>query len=723
MMSVPARALLVVAMAVVLAPAVALILLPRHLPLGSPNGIVWRDSPAQSKIVQSYGKLPLSFEANQGQTDPHVKFLSHGADYSLFLTGDEAVFSLRERGTSVNLPRFRQALQARPEQPVSDAVLRMRLHNANPAAKMVGVEELKSKSNYFIGNDPKSWRRNVPTYNKVEYEAIYRGINLVYYGNQGQLEYDFVVTPGADPGQIQLDFLGNDESIKQDEKGDLLLRVGKREFYWRKPLVYQKKDGTRQEVAAHYIIKDKNRVEFAVANHDSGRTLFIDPLVYSTYLGGTIFDEGLGIAVDGSGDAYVAGATSSNDFPTMNPLQSTYHGGGDVFVAKINPAGSLIYSTYLGGSQFDQGYGIAVDRLGNTYVTGITESTDFPTTNALQPSFGGGLIDAFVAKINPAGSALVYSTYLGGSGQDNATGIAVDNAGSAYIIGNTTSNDFPTKKPLQATNSGDGDVFLAKINPTGSALVYSTYLGGSGNDVGTAIAQLYGAVYVAGYTNSTNFPTANPLQPNYGGGFEDAFVAKINSSGSALVYSTYLGGSKNDSGFGIAVDITGNAYVTGATTSTNFPTVSPFQRTLRGGNDVFVSKINPSGSALVYSSYLGGSADDYGYSIAVDLGGNAYVTGLTLSTNFRTVKPLQAASGGNGDAFAAKINSAGSALAYSTYLGGSGVDQGNSITQHAGNAYITGYTESTDFPTMNPLQSANGGNADAFITVISKPSP
>jgi hypothetical protein len=594
MISVPARALVAVAVVVVVAQAVALIVLPPDLSVGSPNGIVQRDSPAQGKIVQSYGKLPLSFEANQGQTDPHVKFLSHGTDYSLFLTGDEAVFSLRERGTSANLSRFRQALRARVTAPASDAVLRMRLHNADPSAKTVGVEELRSKSNYFVGNDAKRWRSNVPTYSTVEYQAIYRGINLVYYSNEGRLEYDFVVAPGADPGQIQLDFLGNDEGIKQDEKGDLLLRVGKHEFHWRKPVVYQKKDGTREEVAAHYVIKG-NRVEFAMANYDSGSTLFIDPLVYSTYLGGSLVDEGLGIAVDGSGSVYITGGTRSTDFPTMGALQSTYGGGdGDAFVAKIAPAGSLVYSTYLGGSLLDEGLGIAVDSSGDAYVTGLTTSTNFPTMSPLQAANGGG-IDAFVTELNSTGSALVYSTYLGGSGNDSAAGIAVDNAGSAHIVGTTTSNDFPTKRPFQSANGGGEDAFVTKISPAGSALVYSSYLGGSGNDVGTGIAHRNGNVYVTGYTTSTDFPVANALQPAYGGGSSDAFVAKINPSGSALIYSTYLGGSKYDSSFAIAVDVTGNAYLTGATTSTNFPTMNPLQRTDRGGNDAFVTKINSSG--------------------------------------------------------------------------------------------------------------------------------
>ena len=654
--------------------------------------------------IENLNKLPLAFERNQGQTSSQVKFLARGQGYTLFLTSGEAVLALHN---------------ASPK----SGVLRMKLLGANPASDVSGMDEMPGKSNYFIGNDAKKWHTNVPMYAKVKYKGIYSGIDLVYYGNQRQLEYDFVVAPGADPRRIHLGVRGA-RKISRGEDGDLVLAMDEGEIRWHKPVVYQEKGGARQEIGAHYVIKGKNRVGFEVAGYDLRRPLFIDPLIYSTYLGGSGADYGFGIAVDGSGNAYITGTTSSTDFPTMNPLQPAYGGGlYDAFVAKLNPAGSaLVYSTYLGGSGGDYGSGIAVDSSGTAYVTGQTYSTDFPTMNPLQPAYGGGG-DAFVAKLNPAGSALVYSTYLGGSALDFGAGIAVDSLGNAYVTGGTNSANFPTMNPLQPVFGG-GDAFVAKLNPSGSALVYSTYLGGSGGAYGSGIAvDGSGNAYVTGNT-STDFPTMNALQPAYGGGLYDAFVAKLNPAGSALVYSTYLGGSGDDVGIGIAVDSSGSAYVTGATDSTDFPTMNPLQPSnAGGGDDAFVAKLNPAGSALVYSTYLGGSGDDVGIGIAVDSSGNAYVTGWTYSTDFPTMNPLQPANGDGGccgDGFVAKLNSAGSALVYSTYLGGSGTDSGRGIAVDSlGAAYVTGQTSSTDFPTMNPLQPANaGGGDDVFVAKI-----
>jgi Beta-propeller repeat/Abnormal spindle-like microcephaly-assoc'd, ASPM-SPD-2-Hydin len=702
------------------------------LATGLPNGVSQPDTAARGRTVESYGTLPLSFEANRGQTDARVKFLSRGSGYSLFLTSDEAVFSLRSSKAKTASDKSAHALPARQpgELAATRAVLRMKLVKANPAAKIAGEDELPGKSNYFVGNDPKKWRSDVPTFGKVKYEGVYPGIDLVYYGNQRQLEYDFVVAPGADPHRIQLDLRGA-KSIARDEQGDLVLQTGVGEVRWHKPVAYQEKDGTRQLVAARYAVTNTHEVRFEVARYDARRVLYIDPLIYSTYLGGSGHDDGLGIAVDNSGDAYVTGITNSTNFPTMNPLQQTYGGDDDAFVSKLNASGSaLIYSTYVGGTGYDQGNSIAVDSSGNAYLTGYTTSTDFPTMNPLQPAYGG-TIDTFVTEINPTGTALVYSTYLGGNGQDIGQGIAVDSSGSAYVTGLTGSTNFPTMNPLQAANGGGNyDAFVTKINSSGSALVYSTYLGGTESDKGFAIAvDSAGNAYVAGFTASRDFPTMNPLQPA-NGGLSDAFVTEINSSGSALVYSTYLGGSGYDQALGIAVDGSGNAYVTGTTLSTNFPTMNALQTKYGGNNDAFVAKLNSSGSALVYSTYLGGGGEDYGYGIAVDNVGNAYVTGATDSANFPTENPSQPTcvdSGGScsGDAFVSKINPLGSALLYSTYLGGSGAELGSGIAvDDSGDGYVTGTTTSTDFPTINPLQPTYGGSYDAFVFKINtNPSP
>jgi hypothetical protein len=703
-------------------------LLSQTNPVTSPVSASQAEPKAQAKILDNYGKLPLSFEANHGQTDARVKFLSRTGKYTLFLTGDEAVLTLNSKTNRARIGSATRLPQSSMAAPKTGGVLRMKLRNANPAAKVTGVDELVGTTNYFIGNDPTKWRTNVPTYAKVKYEEIYSGIDLVYYGNQRQLEYDFIVAPGADPHRIAFAVRGA-KRIRQDGNGELVFKMSDGEIRWHKPLVYQETDGMKQKIAAHYAITDTNRVGFELGKYDASRPLYIDPLIYSTYLGGRGVNEGLGIAVDNSGNAYVTGYTSSASFPiTTGAFQTTINGSSNAFVTKINPSGSvLVYSTYLGGSGTDAGYAIAVDSAGNAYVTGPTNSPNFPTTPvAFQTVCGGGCNGkAFITKINPSGSALVYSTYLGGSGAENGSGIAVDSSGNAYVTGSTGSTDFPTMNPLQPTYGGSGDAFVTEINPSGSALVYSTYLGGSGTDAGSGIAvDSSGNAYVIGVTASANFPTANPLQPANGGG-DDAFVAKLNPSGSALVYSTYLGGSDYDQGQGIAVDSAGDVYVTGSTVSTDFPIMNPLQPANGGDYDAFVAKLNPSGSALVYSTYLGGSSNDFGYGgIALDSSGNAYVTGYTLSTDFPTMNALQPTSGGGLDAFVTKINPTGSALVYSTYLGGSGDEFGKSIAvDSAANAYVAGHTTSTNFPiTPGAFQTVCGGcsvgGPDAFVSKI-----
>jgi hypothetical protein len=693
---------------------------------------------AQSTILDDYGKLPLSFEANRGQTASHVKFLSRTSSFMLFLTGDEAVFALNGRQTDTWKEKIARVSRTPPSgttYPKAGGVLRMKLRNANPDAKITGGDELAGISNYFTGNDPAKWRTNVPTYRKVKYKGIYSGIDLVYYGNHRQLEYDFIVAPGANPRRIAFDVRGA-KCIRQNARGDLVFRVGGDEIRWHKPVAYQEKNGTRQEVGARYAITDTNRVGFEVAKYDASRELYIDPLVYSTYLGGSGGDIGAAIAVDSTGDAYVMGTTTSNDFPvSSDAFQTTCNrgdncgtNGGDVFVTKLNPSGSaVLYSTYLGGAGPDSGAGIAVDGEGNAYVTGTTGSSDFPTVNPLQPTFSGGRSDAFVTELNPTGSALVYSTYLGGKGDDSASGIAVDGAGDVYVTGATDSTDFPTKNPLQSSNLGGVDAFVSKIKATGSAVIYSTYLGGSGADLSYGVAiDSAGAVYVTGYTESSDFPTVNPLQStNHAATTVTGFVTKINPKGSGLVYSTYLGGSFDDEAQGVAVDRAGNVYITGFTLSNDFPiTPGAFQTNCNGGSgcstygDAFVTKLDSTGSSLLYSTYLGGSHQDWGVDIAIDGAGGAFITGLTLSTNFPVVNPL-GRKHGRSEAFVARLNPTGSALVYSTYLGGQNADYGSAIAvDNTGNSYVTGYTESTDFPTMNPLQPASGGSSDAFVTKL-----
>jgi hypothetical protein len=706
------------------------------------------------RLLVSYAKLPLSFEANQGQTDKSVKFLSHGRGYTLFLTGDKAVLSLRSPssvGPSLLSSRggihHVVPLPQNYEPPAPDAVLRIRLVGGNKHAVATGEYELPGKANYFIGNDPTRWRTNVRTYAQVRYRNVYPGIDLVYYGNQsGQLEYNFVVAPGADPGSIILDVdaAGRTSSKRRvvgrrqpklGTNGDLVVHMdGGGEVRFQNPVVYQGDAGSPPTtgysslVQTHYILTASKGVRFRVDPYDHTQSLVIDPvLVYSTYLGGSANDGGSGIAVDSSGSAYVIGATQSTDFPIANPIQGL-EGAQNAFVARLNPAGSaLVFSTYLGGSGIDWGTGIAVDSSGNAYVTGATSSRNFPTANPFQRNLAGG-DDAFVTVLGPTGSELVYSTFLGGSSDDFGNGIAVDTPGNVYVTGETSSTNFPISNPLQSSLRGTPNAFVARLNWVwgGSPLVYSTYLGGSSGDVGSGIAvDPSGNAYVTGTTSSADFPTANPFQASLAGG-ENGFVAKLNPAGSALVYSTYLGGSTEDRASGIAVDSSGNAYVTGQTQSSDFPTANPLQASLggAGATNAFVAKFNPAGSALVYSTYLGGSDQDPGRGIAVDSSGNAYVTGGATSTNFPTANPLQANLAGSVNAFVAKLNPAGSALVYSTYLGGGGRDQGAAIAiDSAGSAYVTGGTNSTNFPIANPFQAnlGAGASSNAFVAKISTP--
>ena len=695
-------------------PAVRMVLFSAlSLLVGTGIAVVQSGSPSRrppspdnrQRIVASYGKLPLSFEANLGQTGGQVGFLSRGPGYRLFLAPTEAVLHLHA---------------------TQSTVVRMKLLGANPKVAVTGLHPLPGRVNYFLSNDPKQWHTNVPTYGRVKYEAVYPGIDLIFYGNQRELEYDFVVAPRADPARIRLRFEGA-ERVDLDAAGDLLLKTAACEIRQRKPRLYQEETGGgRQEIGGSYVVHSHGEVGFAVGQYDAGRGLVIDPVLsYSTYVGGEQWDESSAIAVDSQGNAYVAGYTSSTNFPTANPVQPAHAGGfEDAFVAKIAADGSaLVYSTYLGGSGGDFGKGIAVDGKGNAYIAGETRSMDFPTANPLQPA-SGGLSDAFVAKIAADGSALVYSTYLGGSGSDDGRGIGVDAEGSAYATGETISFDFPTANPLQPAHgggSGNYDRFVAKIAADGSALIYSTYLGGSQNDLGNSIAvDAQGNGYVIGYTYSIDFPTFNALQPFHSGARSDAFVTKIAADGSALIYSTYLGGSEEDEGRGIAVDAEGSAYLSGWTDSVDFPTTNPFQPFPAGFREAFVAKISADGSALVYSTYLGGSAADVGYGIAVDAEGNASVIGETLSTDFPTASPLQPVHGGVWDVFVTRIAADGSALAYSTYLGGSNVDRGWGIAVDAqGSASVTGQTWSSNFPTANAMQPAiGGGSTDAFVAKI-----
>jgi len=689
----------------------------------------------KAKVIKTYGKLPLYFIENKGQVDEKVSFYERGAGHATFFTSKGVVIGLTKRDVKAEKTALHggiKDLKAKKPEKVTTEAVALSFVGANNKAKITAGDKKTGHANYFVGNDKSKWKSNIPTYGAVTYKDIYKKIDIKFYGNNRQLEHDVIVRPGGDLLKARFAYKGI-QGLKITEEGGLEVSLIDGKLIEKKPVIYQEIDGKRVIIKGSYRIFKSNKENFTygfnVASYDHTKDLVIDPvLVYSTYLGGSAQGEGMGIAVDSSGAVYVTGYTVAADFPIANPLQAAIRGSTDAYVTKINPAGTaLVYSTYLGGGSGEIGYAIAVDASGAAYVTGNTTSTDFPLMNPIQGVYGGGTHDAFITKLNPAGSALVWSTYLGGNGYDFGKSIAVDTMGNAYVSGKAGSTDFPLMNPIQAALRGQTDAFVTKINPAGSALVYSTYLGGSADELENVIAvDATGNAYVGGYTTSRDFPLMNPIQGAFGGGFYDVFISKINPVGSALVWSTYLGGSRDEQGVGIAVDAAGSAYVVGYTSSTDFPLMSPIQGVFGGGTfDAFVTKINPAGSALVYSTYLGGSGYDLGARIAVDNGGFTYVTGWTLSTDFPLMNPIQATVAGLTDAFITKINPGGSAFVWSTYLGGINDDNGNDIAvDSAGAAYVTGSTASSDFPTVNPLQGVKvGPSFDAFIAKIGGTPP
>ncbi len=674
----------------------ALVLLVSLQALGLQITAPSRDDTATAAAQSAFANLPLAFEPNLGQAEDSVDFVVHHG---------QAVTAFSSTGTttSVGGTQVTMSLTGAAEQ------------------QFAGTDELPSKTNYFLGNDQSKWQSDIPNYGKLLAKDVYPGIDLAYYGTNSQLEHDFIVAPGVDYKQIAFGFAGQDD-LSLDDNGNLVLKAGDEMLTLNAPVTYQTDTNSKHTIPSSFELNG-GTVTVAVADaYDPAKPLIIDPvlsLVYSTYLGGNGDDLGNAIAVDPSGNTYAIGQTTSADFPTSSPFQGSKGAGIDVYITKLNPTGSsLVYATYLGGSGHDIGRGIAVDISGNAYVTGQTGSTNFPTSSPFQAA-NAGATNVFVAKLNAAGSALTYSTYLGGSANDLGYSIAIDAGGSAYITGSAGSANFPTASPFQGSRVGGPDAFVTKLNAAGSALVYSTYLGGSLTDQGERIAvDSGGNAYVAGWSDSSNFPTASPIQASKAGN-DDAIVFKFNPSGSSLVYSTYLGGTAFDHGYGLAIDSSGSAYVVGRTASTNFPTVSPFQSTNAGGaDDIFITKVNAAGSVWAYSTYLGGSGDDWGRGVDLDTSGNFYVTGWTSSTNFPTASALQNTNGGGSyDVFVAKFNAAGSSLGYSTYLGGSGDELGYGIALGLnGNANVIGHTASTNFPTSLPYQSTNNGGAyDAFV--------
>lgn len=726
----PTRVIPLIAVATVI---VAGVLLARNADVARWHGGNLEHSAPQTDVVRGgMTSLPLAFEANQGQTDSQVRYIARARNYTLYLTNQDAVFALRP--TAPPAARRFRGTQGTAER---QATIRMQLEGGNQHASIAAASELPGKTNYFIGRDRSRWHAGVRQYASVSYKEIYPGVDLSFHGKQRQPEFDFIIAPQANAGAITLQFSGADQ-ISPSPSGELTLASGAGDVILHRPVAYQEVHGARRPVEARFVLDPGSRVHFALGAYDHSRELTIDPSVtYATYLGGAGEDDGYAIALDGSGNVYVTGQTNSTDFPTTTGVHSTSNQGSfDAFVTKLSADGStLLYSTYVGGTSSDSGNGIAVNSSGSVYVAGGTASSDFPVTSGVvQSTFKAGGLDAFVFELSATGGTLVYSTYLGGTGLDVANGLAIDSTGDSYVVGYTESGDFPTHNPIQSGLVGVSNGFVAKLNSSGNAFVYSTFLGGGSNDFASAVAaDSSGNAFVTGGTQNAAFPTTTGAfqttcgtAANCNGGLLDAFVSVIKSDGSGFVYSTFLGGGSADQGLGIAVDSAGSAYVTGQTQSnTDFPTKSPIQSFGGGTLDAFVTKLNPAGNALVYSTYLGGNADDSATSIAVDSGGNAYVTGRTASTTFPTTSPTQATLNGTNDAFITEINATGSARVFSTFLGGSagentataGVGALGAVAVPANGSafYVTGNTISTDFPVHNAVQTTNGGNIDAFV--------
>lgn len=695
--------------------------------------------------------LPMWFEANLGQAGNEVKYFARGRGYTLFFTPNEAMISLvARRGEAGELYRDRLAIASGSTPQRSDtstqALLKMRLVGANAKPSITAEGRLPGQSSYFIGNDSATWRAGTPHYERIRYEQVYPGIDLVYYGRNQELEFDFVVAPGSDPRAIEMDFTGV-ERIEITNEGDVRLLTGDSEIRQRLPVIYQEIGGQRREIGGRYV-KRGGRIGFEIDNYDPGQKLVIDPVLnYASYFGGSGEDVGNAIAVDNSGNIYVTGNTASLDLPTRSPIQTSNNGGAfDAFVLKLNPsatgAAALVYATYLGGSDREESRGIATDSAGQVYIAGFTTSTNFPTRNAFRNTNSGGA-DAFVTKLNPSATGaaqLVYSTYFGASGTDEANDVAVDGSGNINFTGRTLSSDLPTTPgAFQTSFAGVVDTFVTRLNPSASGsaqLLYSTYLGGSQGEVPKGIAvDSTGRISIAGDVVSTNYPvTPTAYQSGHHGGTFDSFVTKLNPSttGAAqMLYSTYLGGSSVEFTDDVATDSGGNIYVTGQGFSDNFPFRSAFQNMRIGGSDAFLARFNPEASgaaSLVYSTYLGGNAGEFLVHMAVSGTGDVYLIGTTSSSDFPRRDEFQSMFGGEDDAFIAKVNTSltgSDSLIYSSYLGGSASDAGRGIAIDAtGNAYVTGSTRSSNFPvTVGAFQTTFGGGAvnDAFIAKIGGP--
>jgi RHS repeat-associated protein len=669
-------------------------------------------------LVTSFGQSAMAFEINQGQADPSVRVLSRGAGVGFWLTQDQMVFA-------VSRPAQDQGHGRAPLSPGRD-VFRLSLEGASPQAIVDGTDLLNARSNYFVGADPARWQADVPQYGSVTYRDVWPGVDLVLHSQQAKtFEYDFTLAPGASPDAVKLRWEGL-QSISVDPQGRMHLLTGGGEVVQEVPTAFQEDQGVRHAVSVSPVLGPGGEVSFRLEGpYDPTRPVTIDPVIgFSSYLGGTSFDNAYAVAADAAGDVYVAGQSNSSNYPTQNGFDPTANGGADVVVTKLNAAGSeLVYSTYVGSSGDDLAYGLAVGPDGDAYVTGFA-AAGFPTTAGAYQTTASATANPFVLRLTQAGDALYYSTYLAGNASGNGYGVAVDALGSAYVAGWTSATNFPVVGGFQGSSGGGEDAFVTKLQPDGKGLVYSTYLGGGGTDEARGIAiDASENAFVTGYTTSTSptsFPTTAGALSTARSGNQDAFVTKVDATGGSKVYSTYLGGSGSETGTAVAVGTDGRPWLTGTTNSTNYPTTGgAYQATNAGGSDVYVTQLNAAGSAVSASTYLGSSSTDVGWGIGVDSQGRPTVAGYTSYTNFPTSGAFQASSGGLDDAFITRLT-ATAGMSYSSYFGGSSNDHAEAVAlDPRGDAYMAGYTGSSTLPgTSGSFQPSYDGATDGFVTKV-----
>lgn len=712
-------------------------------PASSPQNLT---ASSHDRVQARYAALPLAFEANEGQADPHVKYVARGNGYKLFLTSKQAIMALpssrkhsevldmmmnKRRGTAAVKAMLKRRAE-KAEDGSSMAVVRMNLLGANPQTQLAAEELQPGKVNYYLGNDPSKWHSNISLYGRVNYRNVYPGVDLAFHGASRQLEFDYLVSPGADASPIALSFEGA-QSLHTDSTGNLLLATSAGPVELHKPVAYQSQNGAKHAVDARFVLKGKNRVTFELGPYDHSRELVIDPTVtYSTYFGGDFADYGVSIAVDASGNSYVAGATDSDTIPaqsgtTVAPSNNgTDDGFFDTFVTKINSSGSCQFTTFFGGSSDDFPGGIAIDSAG-IYISGTTDSNDFPATVGQTTFLGGasnGANDAYAVKLGLGTGALTWGTYIAGSDSDSGLGVAVDSSHNVYVVGETFSSDLggapggvnplPNGSAVNLNSgSGDDDGYIAKLNSTGTAYLLVSYIGGSGGDLATSVAlDSSGNIYVAGETISTDLPVTSGVvqsqcgtdgncNPSGGNPQDDAFVASIKANLSNYNYLTYYGGSGVDDAFAIVADSAGDAFITGTTSSTNFPLGSGthFQSSLGtgGATNAFLVELNSTGSSATYGTYFGGNGSDFGLGMALDGSGNVYLTGQTTSSKFPMLNPTQSSLSGPSDAFVSVFGLSQGQLLFSTYLGGGGDEdqfEGSVALDGSQNIYVTGDTDS-----------------------------